>query len=219
MFFQVVVFPAAINRWGTHRLYRFLIFTFAILYVLTPYTVLLQGDTAKLIGMTVLVMLHISYAATTYPSNALLLANSAPSLMVLGSINGVAASMAALCRACGPTVSGWLQSVGLERGVMGLGWWSAALVAALGGIEAIWLEDPDVWNKDAQKWKSGGDEGDGTAKGVVSVSDVVTANGAAACEPVSASESGAASGTLLENQEIAILAVEGGKGRDTHDDA
>jgi len=217
MFFQVVVFPAAITQFGTHRLYRFLIFTFALLYVITPYTVLLPGDTAKIIGGTVLVMLHISFAATTYPSNALLLANSAPSLMVLGSINGVAASMAALCRACGPTVSGWLQSVGLERGVMGVGWWSAALIAALGGIEAIWLQDPDVWNKDMLKWKNGGDGADGTAKGAVSVSDVVAANGGAAGEPVGASESGAAGGTLLENQEIAILAVEGGKGRDTHD--
>jgi len=217
MFFQVVVFPAAINRFGTHRLYRFLIFTFAILYVFTPYTVLLPTDGAKLAGLTVLVMLHISFGATTYPSNALLLANSAPSLMVLGSINGVAASMAALCRACGPTVSGWLQSVGLERGVMGVGWWSAALVAALGGIEAIWLQDPDEWNKDMLKWKNSGSEGDGVAKGAVSVSDVVTATGGATGEPVSASGSGAASGTLLENQEIAVLAVEGGRGRDTHD--
>lgn len=67
-----------------------------------------------------------------YPSNAILLANSAPSKQVLGTINGVAASTASLCRALGPTLSGFLYAMGLQSGYSGLAWWFSGLVTIAG---------------------------------------------------------------------------------------
>lgn len=72
-----------------------------------------------------------------YPANAILLTNSAPSLLMLGTINGVAASTASLSRAFGPTVSGFLFSVGLRIGYSGLAWWCSAVIAALGAIISL----------------------------------------------------------------------------------
>ncbi|EMT60678.1 hypothetical protein FOC4_g10011955 [Fusarium odoratissimum] len=67
-----------------------------------------------------------------YPSNAILLANSAPSKQVLGTINGIAASTASLCRALGPTLSGLLYSWGLQTGYSGLAWWFSGLITIVG---------------------------------------------------------------------------------------
>jgi hypothetical protein len=67
-----------------------------------------------------------------YPSNAILLANSAPTKQVLGTINGVAASTASLCRALGPTLSGFLYTMGLQSGYSGLAWWFSGLVTIAG---------------------------------------------------------------------------------------
>jgi len=67
-----------------------------------------------------------------YPSNAILLANSAPSKDVLGTINGIAASTASLCRALGPTVSGFLYALGLQTGYSGLAWWFSGATTLVG---------------------------------------------------------------------------------------
>ncbi|KAK8931993.1 hypothetical protein VCV18_000524 [Metarhizium anisopliae] len=67
-----------------------------------------------------------------YPNNAILLANSAPTKEVLGTINGIAASTASLCRALGPTVSGFLYAAGLHTGYSGLAWWFSGVVTLVG---------------------------------------------------------------------------------------
>jgi MFS family permease len=193
MFVQVVVFPAAVGWLGTHRLYKLILFSYGVLYLLTPYSVLLQGSMAY-VGITIVTVLHVTYGSMAYPSNALLLANSAPSLMVLGSINGVAASMAALCRAAGPTLSGYIQGWGLKMGVMGLGWWSGAIIAALGAIEAIWLRDPDVFNKDRDG------RGEGEAR------RAVNEQGTQGGENESESAGIDVGGTLVEQEERGLAA-------------
>lgn len=86
---------------------------------------------------------RITAQVLAYPSNAILLTNSAPSLLVLGTINGVAASTASLCRAFGPTVSGLIHSVGLGMGYNGLAWWASGLVCVLGAIESLWMKEVD----------------------------------------------------------------------------
>ncbi|KAK0514687.1 hypothetical protein JMJ35_003304 [Cladonia borealis] len=83
----------------------------------------------------------ITYHVLAFPSNAMLLTNSAPSLLVLGVINGVAASTASLARACGPTVTGILHSWGLGLGSSGLAWWASGMISLLGALESLWLEE------------------------------------------------------------------------------
>jgi len=208
MFVQLVVFPYSVNSIGTFRTFRFVLYTYAFLYIFTPYLVLLSGQAAQIIGVTVIVALHITYASLAYPCSALLLANSAPSLMVLGTINGVAASAAALCRAGGPTLSGFLQGWGLKRGSAGAGWWSGAVVAALGALLAIWLRDPNVKEKDEEVGKIGGD-GPGRRESFSGAEVGTTARDA----PVSSSEGAGLAGgrTLVEDEQIGLLAERHGQ--------
>ncbi|KAH6704259.1 hypothetical protein BKA61DRAFT_703041 [Leptodontidium sp. MPI-SDFR-AT-0119] len=92
-------------------------------------------------GVYALVVWKCTFATLAYPSNAILLTNSAPSLLMLGTINGVAASTASLSRAFGPTVSGFLFSAGLGLGYSGLAWWCSAIIAVVGAIISLFVTD------------------------------------------------------------------------------
>ncbi|GAB0132523.1 hypothetical protein EsDP_00000956 [Epichloe bromicola] len=126
----MIVTPAT-QRLGSLRLFRLLAFTYFALYLVTPYLVLLPHN-LRMPAIYILVVWKCTYATMAYPNNAILLANSAPTKEVLGTINGIAASAASLCRALGPTVSGLLYSLGLQTGYSGLAWWFSGLVTIIG---------------------------------------------------------------------------------------
>ncbi|KAI9780975.1 MAG: Fungal specific transcription factor [Geoglossum umbratile] len=92
-------------------------------------------------GVYLCLVVKVTAGVLAYPSNAILLTNSAPSMLVLGAINGVSASTASLSRAFGPTISGLIHSAGLKMGYSGLAWWAGALVCVFGAIESLWMEE------------------------------------------------------------------------------
>ena len=87
-----------------------------------------------MVGVYIAVVWRCTFSSMAYPSNAILLTNSAPTLQTLGTINGVAASTASLCRAFGPTITGALYAVGLSTGYSGLAWWFSGLVSIVGAF-------------------------------------------------------------------------------------
>lgn len=133
--------PRVISRFGALRSFRFIVVAYFLLYLVTPYLVLLP-PAYRMIGLAVVLAWKCTFASIIYPSNAILTADSAPSHLALGTINGVAASTASLCRAFGPTISGILYAVGLQSGYSGLAWWSSALVAIGGAIVGLRIPDP-----------------------------------------------------------------------------
>ncbi|PFH55435.1 hypothetical protein XA68_18336 [Ophiocordyceps unilateralis] len=126
-----IIVPPVTRRLGSLRLFRMLAFSYFALYLVTPYLVLLPTN-LRMPAVYALVIWKCTYATMAYPNNAILLANAAPSKQVLGTINGVAASTASLCRALGPTLSGVLYAVGLRTGYSGLAWWFSGLVTVVG---------------------------------------------------------------------------------------
>lgn len=126
----LIVAPVT-RKLGSLRLFRIIALTYFSLYFVTPYLVLLP-DSMRMPAIYLLVVWKCTFSTMAYPSNAILLANSAPSKQVLGTINGIAASTASLCRALGPTLAGLLYSLGLETGYSGLAWWFSALVTIVG---------------------------------------------------------------------------------------
>lgn len=140
MMAQIFLFPFAASRFGTLKTYRFVLMTWPLLYLLVPYLVLLPQP-LQMPGVYFCLLWKITAQVLAFPSNAILLTNSAPSLLVLGVINGVSASTASLARACGPTVTGILHSWGLKIGSTGLAWWASGLVCMLGAIESLWLKE------------------------------------------------------------------------------
>lgn len=140
MIVTVFLFPIFAKRLGELGLFRLIAISYPVLYIATPYLVLLP-KTLQMVGVYFVVIWKCTCATMAYPSNAILLTNSAPSLLVLGTINGVAASTASLCRAFGPTVSGWLFSAGLRLGYSGLAWWCSALVTVAGALLSLCMTD------------------------------------------------------------------------------
>lgn len=140
MIATVFIFPFVVRKIGPLRLFRTITLSYPLLYIVTPYMVLLP-ESLRMVGVYILVIWKCTCATMAYPSNAILLTNSAPSLLMLGTINGVAASTASLSRAFGPTISGILFSAGLKLGYSGLAWWCSALITVVGAIISLKMTD------------------------------------------------------------------------------
>ncbi|KAI8227969.1 hypothetical protein K4K56_007797 [Colletotrichum sp. SAR 10_98] len=141
MISTVFIFPMVVRRLGPLRLFRMLAISYFMLYMLTPYLVLLPSN-IRMVGIYMMVIWKCTFSTMAYPSNAILLTNSAPSLLSLGTINGVAASTASLCRALGPTVSGFLYALGLRIGYSGLAWWTSGAITIIGAILSLYATEP-----------------------------------------------------------------------------
>ena len=155
MIAQIFLFPFVVRKFGSLKTFRFVVMTWPLLYFLVPYLVLLP-DRLQMAGVYACLLWKITSQVLAYPSNAILLTNSAPSMLVLGAINGVAASTASLCRAFGPTISGIIHAWGLKIGYTGLAWWAGGLVCVLGAIESLWMREvegrmdaPDLVDEEA----------------------------------------------------------------------
>jgi hypothetical protein len=140
MIAQIFIFPVVNRRLGSLTTFRIVIMAYPLLYFCIPYLALVPRDMRGFCIFMVLVW-KVTAQSLSYPSQAIMLANSAPSKKVLGTLNGFAASAASLARAFGPTVAGLVHSVGLSRGYSGFSWWSCALVATIGaGVSLLMTE-------------------------------------------------------------------------------
>ena len=142
MIAQIFIFPLAARQFGILTTFRFAITAWPLLYFLVPYTVLLPENLQEP-SVYLLILSKITLQVLAFPSTAILLANAAPSNLVLGIINGVSASTASLARACGPTITGVVHSWGLDLGSTGLAWWMSGLVCMIGAVESLWMEETD----------------------------------------------------------------------------
>ena len=82
-----------------------------------------------------------------------MITNSARSLRILGTLNGVSVSVSAMGRAAGPAVGGAVFSLAIKRGYVIAPWWIFSVVAILGAIPLCFVvegkgfgEDEDVKN-------------------------------------------------------------------------
>ena len=139
---QFVLFPLIANHFGTLKTFRIVLMTWPLLYLLVPYLVLLP-QRLQMPGIYLCLLWKITAQCFAFPTNNLLTRNSAPSLLVLGVINGVGASAASLGRTLGPTVTGLFHSWGLNIGSTGVAWWSCGVICIVGALESLWIEDVD----------------------------------------------------------------------------
>jgi len=142
MIAQLWLFPFIVRRIGTLGAFRLVMMAWPFLYFAVPYLVLLP-ENLQSTGIYIALLTKMTFHTISFPSNAILLANAAPSKSVLGTINGVAASTACLARAFGPTVTGAVHAAGLKFGCNGLAWWAAGLICAVGALESFFMEETD----------------------------------------------------------------------------
>jgi hypothetical protein len=148
MFATVVLFPFAVKRLGALNLFKLVAFSYPVLYVVTPYVILLPKP-YRLVGLFPLLLWKTTFANFAFPATNLLLANTAPSLLLLGTINGAASSTASFCRGLGPLISGALYDFGFGVGYFGLVWWFTAIVAIAGAAIAMRMSEKGFRKDDA----------------------------------------------------------------------
>lgn len=139
---QFIVFPPMARHFGIFNLYRFCLLIFPISYFVVPYIDWLPKH-LQMVGVYAVLALKNLFAVIAYPCNAILLTNSVPSFLVLGTINGVAASCASFARAFAPTLTGMLYSVGLDYNMVGLAWWVNGAVCVIGGLQVLRMKHED----------------------------------------------------------------------------
>ncbi|KAK5089642.1 hypothetical protein LTR70_006548 [Exophiala xenobiotica] len=151
MVIQFAIFPPMVRKWGVLNCYKIIAVVFPLVYVCMPYVSLLRTD-AQRQGVLILLMLIKGFCSIfAFPCSTILLTNSAASLKILGTLNGVATSISALGRAAGPAIAGAAFSRGADKGYMILPWWTLAFISIIGAIPAWWLVEMDGF---------GGEEGD-----------------------------------------------------------
>lgn len=154
---QLLLYPRLSFKLGTVRSYRLAILLFPMSYFLAPYLATLPSSspppgqaTGVLIWTGITVVLCVQVLARTFalPAAAILVNNSCPHPSVLGTLHGIAQSVSSATRTVGPVLAGWLYSVGLSKGIVGLAWWCMAGISVLGAIAGRFVKDGDgheIW--------------------------------------------------------------------------
>lgn len=140
MIAQIFVFPVVNERLGSLTTFRIAIMGYPILYLFLPY-IILAHDNLRYAAIFVVLVWKVTAQSFSYPAQSIMLANSAPSKKVLGTLNGFAMSAASLARAFGPTVAGLIHSSGIKIGYSGLSWWTCAIVASIGALVSLHMTD------------------------------------------------------------------------------
>lgn len=139
VFIQFVVFPPCVRKYGALRSFKVVAFTFPIVYLAIPYTSLLPTNSARQSAVMGLMLIKCVCGIFAFPCSTILLTNSANSLKVLGTLNGVATSISALGRAAGPALAGAMFSLGADLGYIIMPWWTLAVISVIGALLILFL--------------------------------------------------------------------------------
>ena len=139
MFIQFLIFPPLARRWGVLNCLKLVSPMFPVVYVITPFTALLPTPTSQQIGMFAIMLIKCWAVIFAFPCTTILLTNSATSLRILGTLNGIAVSVSALGRAAGPAIGGTTFTLGVNIGYGILPWWTLAAFAVLAALPVWWL--------------------------------------------------------------------------------
>ncbi|KAF7597114.1 hypothetical protein BBP40_010588 [Aspergillus hancockii] len=142
MVVQFTVFPAAAKRYGVLNCLKLMVLIFPIIYLVTPFTALVP-ESLRHVTVFFLMLSKLSASIFGFPCTTILLTNSASSLTVLGTLNGVATSVSAVGRAAGPAICGAAFSFGVKKGYILLPWWMLAVFGTLSAIPVYWMVETD----------------------------------------------------------------------------
>ncbi|KAL8935580.1 MAG: hypothetical protein Q9211_004624 [Gyalolechia sp. 1 TL-2023] len=140
---QFLIFPPIARRYGVLNSLKVVTILFPLAYIATPFTALLSNPRSQQIAMFLIMLIKCFAAIFAFPCTIILLTNSAVSLRILGTLNGVATSVSAIGRATGPAIGGAMFEVGAVHGWAILPWWVLAGFAVVGAIPVWWLVEMD----------------------------------------------------------------------------
>ncbi|KAM0723765.1 hypothetical protein Q7P37_000755 [Cladosporium fusiforme] len=147
---QLLLFPKISFKLGTTRSFRLSLLLFPFSYFLAPYLAVIPSSTSPpeqasgawiWLGITLVLAVQVTARTFALPSTAILVNNCCPHPSVLGSVHGIAQSVSSLTRTVGPVLAGWLYGIGLNKGMVGLAWWSMSCVALVGAVAGRFVNE------------------------------------------------------------------------------
>lgn len=146
---QFLLFPPIARHLGVLRCLRIAFVIFPVVFFVTPFLSLVQDPISRQIAMVLLLMVRGVAGTFAFPTSTIMLTNSAPSLRVLGTINGLATSFSSFGRAAGPTLGGGLFTWGVKRGYVIVPFWTLSLLGFLACIPTLWLVEGQGFGDDS----------------------------------------------------------------------
>lgn len=142
MVIQFYAFPPVVKRLGTLRSFRAAAIAMPIVFFLTPFLVLVP-EPFRLTAVLSIMLAKLGVTIFGIPCCTILLTNSAASMTVLGTLNGVGTSVSALGRAGGPALIGAAFSFGVKRGFVIVPWWLLSALALFSIVPSFWIIEQD----------------------------------------------------------------------------
>ncbi|KAG9194256.1 hypothetical protein G6011_04291 [Alternaria panax] len=146
---QFLLFPPIARYLGIVRCLRIAFLIFPFVFFVTPFLSLIPDPITREVAMVLLLMVRGVGGTFAFPTSTIMLTNSAPSLRVLGTINGLATSFSAFGRAAGPTLGGGLFTWGVKRGYVIVPFWTMSAFALAASIPTFWLVEGKGFGDDS----------------------------------------------------------------------
>ncbi len=175
VFIQFFAFPGIARHYGVLPCLKVVTAMFPMAYIATPFTALLPTPVTQQVGILVVMVFKCWASIFAFPCTTILLTNSAISLRILGTLNGVAVSISAIGRAVGPAIGGFTFTLGVDKGYGIIPWWILGCFGILGAIAPWWLvemkgfgdDDDESDNNETSQEEAGlqddNEEGDSSA--------------------------------------------------------
>ena len=143
MVIQFLVFPPLAKKYGVLNCLKAVAVMFPIVYILTPFPSLMPTLLGKQVVIFLLMFWKCWLGIFAFPCSTILLTNSAASLNILGTLNGIATSTSAIGRAAGPFLGGTTFTLGVDAGYVIIPWWILAMIATIAAIPVFFLKEMD----------------------------------------------------------------------------
>jgi hypothetical protein len=149
---QLFIYPYVQAKLGTVKSWRIFLFCFPVAYVLAPYLSIIpskspppaEKDGIRIwLAMCFVLFIHVTGRTFALPATTILVNNATPHPSVLGTMHGIAQSLASAARTVGPSLGGALYGVGLRMGVIGAVFWALSGVALINCIASNWVREGD----------------------------------------------------------------------------
>jgi hypothetical protein len=147
---QFLLFPPIARSLGVLRCLRIAFLIFPFVFFVTPFLSLIPDPLTREMAMVMLLMVRGVGGTFAFPTSTIMLTNSAPSLRVLGTINGLATSFSSFGRAAGPTLGGGLFTWGVKRGYVIVPFWTMSAIAFAASIPTFWLVEGKGFGDDTE---------------------------------------------------------------------
>lgn len=142
MVIQFYCFPPIAKRHGVLTCFKASAIAMPIIFFLTPFTALVP-ESLRVPAVLLIMLAKLGATVFGIPCCTILLTNSAASMTVLGTLNGVGTSVSALGRAAGPALIGAAFSWGVKKGSVLIPWWLLGVLGTFAVVPSFWIVEQE----------------------------------------------------------------------------